>query len=128
MACAKLPDVFISAFTLSYTIEPSSLNPIIQFADESITFKCTYPRSIEISDFEFDVDPIQQLNTTDMLGSLSYDLQVNVGAVGERSTLIISTKHGLTNLVATLVLYSSYLIFIILILKIFFRVTECKII
>ena len=91
---------FISAFTLSYTIEPSSINKIFQFSDESITFKCIYPRSIEISDFEFDVSPIQQLNTTEILGSLSYDFQVNTGTVGQMSTIIISPKHDLTNIVA----------------------------
>ena len=90
-----------SAFTLSYSIEPSSNNSIFQFADKSITFKCTYPRSIEISDFEFDVDSILQPNTTEMLGSLTYQLEVNPGNVGEMSTIIISPKHDLGNIVAT---------------------------
>ena len=86
---------------MSYTVEPSSSNPNIQFADKSITFKCTYPRSVEISDFEFDVDPITQLNTTDKLGSLNYDLKMNVGDVGHMSTMVISPQHNLTNIVAT---------------------------
>ena len=80
---------------------PSSANSIFQFADESITFNCIYPRSVEISDFEFGVDPIFQPNTTDKFGSLKYELEVNVGAVGEMSTMVISPKHDLGNIIAT---------------------------
>ena len=88
---------------MSYSIEPSSNNSIFQFADKSITFKCTYPRSIEISDFEFDIDSILQPNTTEKLGSLSatYQLEVNAGNVGEMSTITISPNHDLDNIVAT---------------------------
>ena len=92
---------FNSAFTLSYSVEPTSNNSIFQFADNSISFKCTYPRSIEISDFEFDVDPISRPNTTEMIGSLTYQLDVNTGDVGELSTIIISPKHDLDNIVPT---------------------------
>ena len=90
----------ISALTLSFTVNPT-VHPIFQFADESITFKCSYPRAIEISDFEFDVNTIPKLNTTDKLGSLEYDIEINVAEVGEMSKLIISPKHDLTNFVAT---------------------------
>ena len=89
-----------SALTLSFTVQPT-LHPIFQFADESITFKCSYPRAIEISDFEFDVNTIPKLNTTDKLGSLEYDIEINVAEVGEMSKLIISPKHDLTDIVAT---------------------------
>ena len=90
----------ISALTLSYTIQPT-VHPIFQFAESSITFKCSYPRSIEISDYDFDVNPVLQLNTTDKLGSLEYNLDVNVAEVGFMSSLIISPKHDISNIVAT---------------------------
>ena len=85
---------------MSFTVQPT-LHPIFQFADESITFKCIYPRTIEISDYEFDVNTIPKLNTTDKLGSLEYDIEINVAEVGEMSKLIISPKHDLTDIVAT---------------------------
>ena len=81
---------------MSYTV-----HPIFQFAESSITFKCSYPRSIEISDYDFDVNPVQQLNTTDQLGSLEYNLEINVAEVGKMSSLIISSKHDISDVVAT---------------------------
>ena len=77
------------------------MHPIFQFAEQSITFRCSYPRSIEISDFDFDVNPVLQLNTTDKLGSLEYNFDVNVAEVGHMSSLIISPKHDISNIVAT---------------------------
>ena len=77
------------------------MHPIFQFAEQSITFRCSYPRSIEISDFDFDVNPVLQLNTTDKLGSLEYNFDVNVAEVGYMSSLIISPKHDISNIVPT---------------------------
>ena len=85
---------------MSYTIQPT-VHPIFQFAQSSITFKCSYPRSIEISDYDFDVNPVLQQNTTEKLGSLDYNLDVNVAEVGYMSSLIISPKHDISNIVAT---------------------------
>ena len=92
--------MYNSALTLSYTVHPT-VHPIFQFAASSITFKCSYPRSIEISDYDFDVNPIQQLNTTDQLGALEYNLDVNVAEVGKMSSLIISPKHDISDVVVT---------------------------
>ena len=85
---------------MSYTIQ-STVHPIFQFVDSSITFTCSYPRSIEISDHDFDVNPIVHPDEINLSGSLAYTLDVNVAEIGLMSSLIISPKHNISDVVAT---------------------------
>ena len=83
-------------------MQPSDNGLDYRFADDSVIFQCDYSRSIEADEFEINFHSVDTSDPIRKEGSfLTYNLQVNAGASGERSTLIFTPLHNLTGVVAT---------------------------
>ena len=90
----------ILVLTLSYTVIPSPNDLGFRFADESIEFQCTYDRQIDIAEFQitFDSDTGEPIKKHSSLG---YEVDVNVGGIGEMSKIIITPDHDVNGVIAT---------------------------
>lgn len=84
---------------MSYTIKPST-NHGFRFTKESIKFECSYARAIEVDDFEIHFDP-EEPELIRHVGSLVYNLNVEVGEIGKMSKLVFTPQHNITDVVAT---------------------------
>ena len=86
--------------TLSYTITPSGNDQDYQITDGLIEFRCNYSRTIDVDDFKINVNSRTQ-NPIQKIGNLKYNVEVIPGDKGQLNTMIFTTEHNLTGVVAT---------------------------
>ena len=109
----SLFELFYSVVRLSYELELTSggINiggtTSVRFAEESLKFECSYPRLVAVEAIKFNVTSFST-QTIQNHGFLNYEMNVDVGEVGDFTTVTISPGHSLGN-------------------KIFAKLIECKI-
>ena len=79
----------------------------IRFAEESLKFECSYPRVVAVEVVKYNVTSFST-QSIENHGFLNYEMNVDVGEVGDITTVTISPQHSLGS-------------------KIFAKLIECKI-
>ena len=69
----------------------------LSFSDHSIDFVCKYPRSVQVDEVDFTViGTNEQTDTVEATGFMPYEMNVEVGEIGEMSTVWITPKHSIS--------------------------------
>ena len=71
----------------------------INIAEKQIQFECHYPRTVDISPFQFEVSGVQSEPVIGV-GKFDYKMTINTGYLGESTTVQISPNHGFSQISA----------------------------
>ena len=65
----------------------------LSFSDHSIDFVCKYPRSVQVDENFAVIGTNEQSDTVEATGFIPYEMNVEVGDIGEMNTVTITPKH-----------------------------------
>ena len=66
----------------------------VRFAEESLKFECSYPRVVAVEAVKYNVTSFSTQSIKNH-GFLNYEMHVDVGEVGDITTVTISPQHSL---------------------------------
>ena len=81
-------------------MSPMFDNELFRFAEDTVTFTCTYDRNIDVEK-DFTVETQFQAQPIESDGNLVYDLIVNAGYVGETSEMVFTKRHSIAGVSAS---------------------------
>ena len=67
----------------------------LSFSDHSIDFVCKYPRSVQVDEDFAVIGTNEQTDSVEATGFIPYEMNVEVGEIGETSTVTITPKHSI---------------------------------